>query len=178
MYYKVHTFKQCLQQSWCCSWRATDITFIHMLAWQNMHLNQMRGIMPFIYLRHIKKKKKNDRPKDTWHMWQVRGGSKSDWSPLHLQNDCFPLTTFGWGSVETFTELCLLTKSLRSKEEPPEGAEIVTQLMYSGTSRDTWTQSPAPPLALIWTNARSKRGSFVNRVSQTVLFKTQKQEAA
>lgn len=39
-----------------------------MVAWQNMHLNQMRGIMHFIYLQHIK----NDRPKYIWHIWQVR----------------------------------------------------------------------------------------------------------
>lgn len=115
-------------------------------------------------------------------MTHVAGeGGKSDWSPLHLQNDCFPLTTFGWGNVETCTELHLLTFARRA-------CGIKKSLLKVQRLWHNWCvqahpdahehKPPAPSPVLIWTNARSKWGSFVKLVSQTVLFKTQKQKAA
>lgn len=112
-------------------------------------------------------------------MWQVRGVSLID--PLFISKTTVSLWQHSAEATSKLVQssvFSLCKKSLRSKEEPPEGAAIVTLLMYSGTSRHTRTQTPAHPPALIWMNVQSKWGSFVNRVSQTVLFKTQKQKAA
>lgn len=43
------------------------------------------------------------------HVAGEEGLSLIDPPPLHLQNDCFPLTTVNWDNIETSTELCLLT---------------------------------------------------------------------
>lgn len=114
---------------------------------------------------------------DTCGRW---GGFKSDWSPLFISKTTVSLWQH---SAETTSNLVGSSvfspriKSWRSKEEPPEGAQIVTQLMYSGRPRHTST-NPRTPLcssdrmhdrneALLWTASHT----------QTVLFATQKREA-
>lgn len=100
----------------------------------------------------------NERDYAVYKIWQAKrhmthmageeGLSLIDPS-LHLQT-----TVSLWQhSAETTSDLVGSAvfspriKSSRSKEEPPEGAEMVTQLMYSGTPRHTNTnpRTPAHP---------------------------------
>lgn len=122
-----------------------DIAFIRMLAWQNSRLNQMRGITQFIYLRHIKKKKKK------WHMTHVAGEEgKSDWSPLHLQNDCFfffffPCDTVrlrhGWNLFGAPSSPCFSIKEL---EEQRRASRRCRDCDTTDVFRHTHTQTPPP----------------------------------
>lgn len=85
----------------------------------------------------------SDRPKDTWHIWQVRRVSLID--PLFI----FQTTVFLWQHSEK-TTLKLVQSSVfspcinsfRSKEGTREGVAIVTETMYADTHRNAQTQTP------------------------------------
>lgn len=90
---------------------------------------------------------KNDRPKDTWHIWQVRRVRLID--PLFISKT----TVFLWQhSRETTFKLVQISvsspciNSFRSKEGTRKGVRIVTQTMYASAHahRHTQTQTPYP----------------------------------
>lgn len=108
---------------------------------------------------------KSDRPKDTWHIWQVRRVSLID--PLFISQT----TVFLWQhSEETTLKLvqssvfspCI--NSFRSKEGTREGVAIVTETMYAGTHRSAQTQTPHPHTPLC-------RSDWIQNQNKT-LFKT------
>lgn len=85
---------------------------------------------------------KNDRPKDTWYIWQVRRG-KADWSPLHLWNNCLAVTTLRGDNIQTCTRLCI--NSFRRNEGTKKGVRIVTQTVYVSTAAHRQKPHAPPP---------------------------------
>lgn len=121
---------------------------------------------------------KNDRPKDTWHIRQVRRVSLID--PLFISKT----TVFLWQhSGETTLKLvqssvsspCI--NSFRSKEGTREGVELVTETMYASAHRKAQTQTPYPRTPLCrsdWMQNQNKTFFLKNGVSQTVLSTSQR----
>lgn len=134
----------------------------------------------------------NERDYAVYKIWQAKrhmthmageeGLSLID-PPLHLQNDCFPLTTLGSDNIESCWELRLLTwhKGLRGVKKSLQKVLRLWHNWCIQARRDTQTQTPPHPRtplcrsdrmhdrneALLWTASHT----------QTLLFVTQKREA-